>query len=96
MPRQRNRKSRRKSPMRGWSKSSPRSINPRRKLYSRCGSRCFLDYPKYPICDKNSRSCSPDCRGLLAALVRAKQRNCSPNIARRARAIAKRSRCKWI
>ena len=102
MPRKTSRKSRyrRKSsgrnPMKGWAAAAPRSIRPRRALRSRCGSKCFLSPGnlKYPICRK-SGSCRPDCRALLAAISRSKQYNRAPNIAKKARSIAKRIGCGW-
>ena len=55
-----------------WRKSAPHSINPRRSLRARCGSRCFLmpSQLKFPICDSN---CKIDRRGVIAAEVRASQ-----------------------
>lgn len=93
----RTKRSKSKSRTKGWRNSAPRSINPRRALYKRCGSRCFLmpGKLKYPICSKTSRSCKPDCRGLLASIIRAKQYSRSPSTAKKARNIARKSRCSW-
>jgi hypothetical protein len=65
----------------GWKKAKPQSVESRRKMYEKCGSRCFLGLTKarrsrdlrpselkFPICRKD---CKVDCRGLVAAKSRA-------------------------
>jgi len=94
----RSKKSKRKSSnLKGWKKSSPRSINPRRKLYSRCKSKCFLQPAKlkYPICSSKTKLCKADCRALLAALVRSKQYK-HKKISVKAKSLAKKNKCSWI
>jgi hypothetical protein len=54
---------------RGWSPA--RRVTERRALAGKCGSRCFLKPPTgFPVCDSN---CKTDCRGVVAARVRAAQ-----------------------
>jgi hypothetical protein len=90
-------RSRSRSPARGWTALAPRSTNPRRNLKSKCGSKCFLSPRdlKYPICSKNTKSCKPDCRGLLAAKIRSSQSGRAPSIARKADSIGRRMKCSW-
>jgi len=87
----------RKSSTRGWKKLSPKNQRSRRSLRKRCGPKCFLmpKQFKYPICSRFSRTCKPDCRGLLSAIIRASQ-NKKPKLIKKARRIARKSRCKWI
>lgn len=66
---------------RGWGEIFPKSINPRRELYKKCGPECFLlpgptpdSYHKFPICaalGKGEKDCQADCRGIAAAKQRA-------------------------
>lgn len=98
--RSRGSRRRSRSPSRGWRTRSPKSTNPRRTLYEKCGPTCFLDPKnlKYPICrsrGRGVRGCKPDCRGILAAYERSRQSNRSSSVARKARRLAKKSRCKW-
>lgn len=65
-------------PTRGWRQAAPRSTVPRRNLLQKCGPDCFLlpDKLKFPICracQANKCDCNIDCRGLLAAKIRARQ-----------------------
>ena len=59
------------SATRGWGKKSPKLISQRRKMLEKCGSKCFLlpSKLKFPICDKNT--CKVNCKGVVAAKVRA-------------------------
>ncbi len=71
-------KKRRKNPMKGWKKSGPRPGKARKKLLQNCGRKCFLkpESLKFPVCKACGQSfcsCRYDCRGLLAAEIRAKQ-----------------------
>lgn len=60
-------------PTRGWKASSPRTKVERRLMREKCGEECFLNPSelKFPICDLET--CKVDCRGALAAKVRAAQ-----------------------
>ena len=63
---------------RGWRADSPRRGTERHLLKAKCGSKCFLapDSEGFPICPKclgKRCVCRADCRGLLAAEIRAKQ-----------------------
>ena len=88
--------SRRKSPSRGWIKSYPKIKSQRALLYHNCGSKCFLEPKKlkYPICTKRSRTCKPDCRGILSAYKRSRQFK-DIKTSRKASKIAKNQKCKW-
>ncbi len=70
------RKSRQKSKRkRSWKKNAPRLRSQRKKLYKRCGRKCFLDAEnlKFPICSKYARKCTISNIGLLSAYKRAMQ-----------------------
>ena len=43
----------------------------RRLMMKRCGNKCFLDAPRYPICARHS--CRISRRGLRAAYSRSRQ-----------------------
>lgn len=61
------------SATRGWGEMKPKTRSSRREMLSKCGKSCFLepDQLKYPICPK--KSCSPSCKGIVSANVRAHQ-----------------------
>lgn len=61
------------SATRGWSDMKPKSRSSRREMLSKCGKSCFLEPNelKYPICP--NKSCSPSCKGIVSANVRAHQ-----------------------
>ncbi len=82
---------------RGWKKLSPKKGSQRNALYRRCGSKSFLSpsNKKFPIVSKRSRSCKPNCKGLLAAYIRSRQYK-YPHISRKARSIAKKMKCSWL
>ena len=67
------------SPTRGWSAASPKRGTQRHQLRRVCGNKCFLmpKQEKFPICprcaDPTCDDCTPDCRGILAAKIRASQ-----------------------
>ena len=70
----------RQSLTRGWSKASPRRGRPRHALMKKCGASCFLmpEHEKFPVCQKLSKrrkqsNCKLDCRGVMAAKMRAAQ-----------------------
>jgi hypothetical protein len=78
---------------RGWSSAKP-GRRERHSLKKKCGDECFLDpvREKYPICPKNK--CEIDCRGLLAAKVRASEWH-QYKIAKKADTLGKRAKCSW-
>lgn len=84
-------------PAKGWGKAAPRTTWERRKLLDRCGRKAFLapDTLSYPVVAAKSRTCRPDCRGLLAAKRRADQYR-RPDLARKAQRLAKQARCPWL
>lgn len=92
-----------RSPTKGWRKASPRRRGQRRELRENCGTGCFLlpDKLKFPICracrhqgSSVQCSCKRDCRGLLAAKIRARQWG-YPEVARKAHEEAERTGCRW-
>ena len=89
---------RRRKPAKGWAKAAPQTVTERRALAEKCGiDKAFLlpDQLKFPIMGKRSRTCKPDCRGLLTAIRRADQYE-YPTVARRARALARKAKCSWL
>ena len=83
----------------GWGKDKPESKGERDRLMEVCGPKCFLkpDTKSFPICQKlegEGRKCKIDCRGLLAAKVRAAQWGYE-DVKIAADEIGKRSNCKW-
>ena len=75
----------------GWKKAKPQSVGSRRKMYKKCGSRCFLrpSELKFPICRKD---CKVDCRGLVAAKSRAGEWKYS-TVYKKANAMINKSSC---
>lgn len=66
-----NKKIRRNSLTRGWSKQQPRT-HLRTVMMNKCGKKCFLGPNKtFPICTKNT--CSVNKKGLRSAYIRARQ-----------------------
>lgn len=66
------------SRLRGWAVDSPKRGEDRHRLKHQCGNQCFLipDREAFPICPRcagDRCSCQVDCRGLMAAKVRAHQ-----------------------
>jgi len=58
--------------IKGWGNFKPKKGKERSKMLDKCGKKCFL-IPKnqgFPICRKN---CNFDCRGIIAAKIRAAQ-----------------------
>jgi len=83
----------------GWGEEKPEKRSERERVKKRCGSRCFLkpDTLGFPICQKLETaedSCVIDCRGVLAAKVRASQWGYK-DVAEVADAIGKQSKCEW-
>ena len=63
---------------RGWGAEAPRRGTQRHFLKEQCGDQCFLmpETEGFPICPKcygDKCTCAVDCRGLLAAKIRARQ-----------------------
>ena len=52
----------------------PKKVSKRKSMLRKCGPKCFLDpnkdHPKFPVCNRN---CNVQKRGLLSALIRARQ-----------------------
>lgn len=52
----------------------PKKVSQRKSMLRKCGPKCFLDpnkdHPKFPVCNRN---CHVQKRGLLSALIRARQ-----------------------
>jgi hypothetical protein len=84
-------KQRKRSPSRGWRKSSPKKGSARHSLLKRCGKKCFLlpGKEKFPICNN---SCRVSCKGLVAAKVRASQWKYA-GVAKRASAMINKKVC---
>jgi hypothetical protein len=78
-----------------WKRRAPKSSADRRHLRDRCGSSAFLvpGRLKYPVMAK-AGPCQLDCIGLRAAALRAQLQR-RPQLAAKARRIAKRSKCVW-
>ena len=57
-----------------WSEIAPKTKAQRQNLIQICGSTCFLlpDQLKFPVCTPD---CKVNCKGLIAARVRARQWN---------------------
>ena len=64
-------KTRKQSPVTGWSKERP-SRKQRTEMLEKCGKKCFLG-PKtsFPVCRKGTCRVSP--HGVAAAFIRARQ-----------------------
>lgn len=62
------------SATRGWGDVKPHSRPERQALFDRC-PECFLkpETKQFPVCNKKSTDCIPDCRGIVAAKIRANQ-----------------------
>lgn len=63
---------------RGWAADAPKRGRDRHLLKEKCGNKCFLlpDTEGFPICPKcfgDVCTCQIDCRGVLAAKIRARQ-----------------------
>ena len=105
-PTKKSRRVVRKSPVRGWSKLAPKTRSDRKRVYKSCGKKCFLKpnrkspgKSKFPICRKGGKNCKENCKGLLAALIRARQyRKRVPSynrVAKSAKSKAQKKGCKW-
>uniref|UniRef100_A0A6C0BJL6 Uncharacterized protein n=1 Tax=viral metagenome TaxID=1070528 RepID=A0A6C0BJL6_9ZZZZ len=68
----------RRSATRGWEVDAPKRGIQRHQLREKCGDACFLmpeteQFPVCPRCHEGKCSCQVDCRGAVAAKVRAHQ-----------------------
>ena len=92
----------RQNPTKGWAKASPSAGKERHRMFKKCGSSCFLlpnkktpGASKFPVCAKNS--CKKNCKGILAAYVRAREyrkKNPSYNkVAKKANNLYKSHKC---
>jgi len=85
------------SGVKGWREVSPKRGVERNELMKKCGQKCFLDPERkaYPICQKYKGECKVDCRGVLAAKIRASEWK-QYKIAEEANKIGKRLNCNWL
>lgn len=63
---------------RGWRVAAPKRGRERTELLNKCGEKCFLlpkakKFPVCPVCKNSICTCKYDCRGIIAAKVRASQ-----------------------
>lgn len=62
---------------RGWGAAAPQRGRERQELKSKCGNECFLlpERNAFPVCAslRTNQGCAVDCRGIIAAKVRAGQ-----------------------
>jgi len=89
-----------RSPAKGWAKASPKKGTQRELLLKKCGKKCFLrpsnlGFPVCPILKNNYKDCKKDCRGLLAAKIRARQWKYN-SIANKAQKLAIKEKCDWV
>lgn len=61
----------------GWHQESPKTKSERLLLLHKCGEDAFLDSKrlKYPIISVNDKSCNKSCKGIVSAIMRAKEWN---------------------
>jgi len=63
------------SKTKGWKDAAPKRGAERKALKQKCGNECFLkpESEGFPICAalKSGKGCKVDCRGIIAAKVRA-------------------------
>lgn len=81
----------------GWRNAAPKKGAEREALKRSCGSGCYLlpEKLKFPVCARclgQSCSCKPDCRGIRAAEIRAKQHRYT-EVAKKAAALKKKYNC---
>ncbi len=81
---------------RGWRAAAPQKGTERHELKQKCGDKCFLrpESEGFPICAalREGKGCAIDCRGVVAAKVRARQYK-YPKVAQRAERISKEKAC---
>ncbi len=87
------------NPSFGWSLRAPQKGRARHLLLEKCGNSCFLlpEREAFPVCAKYDlkRKCEVDCRGVLSAYRRAQQYK-YPDVAERAKTLARSKKCSWI
>ena len=87
------------SASKGWKNDSPKKGKQRKILFNKCGKGCLLMPSRlgFPVCQKCKMgicTCRADCRGILAAKIRASQ--WKHNIVKvKADALGKKSECSW-
>jgi len=82
---------------RGWRVAAPQRGPERHELRAQCGDVCFLQpqreaFPICPKCRNGVCTCKVDCRGVLAAKIRARQYKYQ-DVARAAEQIERRLGC---
>ena len=82
---------------RGWRATAPQKGKERHELKRKCGDKCFLlpGEEKFPVCPSlryTNGKCQVDCRGVTAALVRARQYG-YPEVAKKAVKLEKKYKC---
>ena len=80
---------------REWNLRAPRTVPEREAVYERCGAKCFLipGERKFPVCERETRTCKADCGGLLSAKIRARQWGYWPLVENKFEQIYKESGC---
>lgn len=80
---------------RGWNLRAPRTVPEREAVFERCGSKCFLipEERKFPVCERETRTCKADCGGLLSAKIRARQWGYWPLVGKKVEQLYKESGC---
>lgn len=61
----------------GWKNKAPKSKSERQDLFNKCGPNSFLkpESFSYPIVPINQPSCAPSCKGIVSAIMRAREWN---------------------
>ena len=82
---------------RGWRATAPQKGKERHELKGKCRDKCFLlpGEEKFPVCPSlryTNGKCQVDCRGVTAALVRARQYG-YPEVAKKAVKLEKKYKC---
>jgi len=74
-----------------WSQIAPKTKAQRQQLIQICGSTCFLmpNELKFPVCTPD---CKVNCKGLIAARVRARQWN-YPEVDKKVSKYYKKANC---
>jgi hypothetical protein len=84
------------SSTRGWAAAAPQKGRERSELKAKCGDQCFLkpDNKGFPICPapRLGQGCKVDCRGIIAAKVRAGEWNYK-HVEEAAAKLAKKYNC---
>jgi len=85
------------NPMKGWAKDAPKRGKERESLKRKCGNKCFLkpETNGFPVCpaERVGKNCKIDCRGVIAANIRAKQWK-HKDVERISKKLAEEYKCK--